>query len=533
MEISAVDLFCGAGGSSTGLIEACDELGVKLQLLAINHWDVAIKTHTKNHPWARHICEALDTVDPYKVVDRLDLLIASPECRWHSRARGGKPINDQLRASAWHVPRWIEAHKPAAVLLENVREFRDWGPVDSKGKPIKSRKGETYQAFLNAIRALGYTVEDRVLNAADYGDATTRERLFIIAKRGEAKIEWPLPTHSRAEWRPAREVIDWGLKGTSIFNRKRPLAPATMRRILAGLEKFGGPDLQPFLVVLRNHADGRSVDAPLPTLTAGGTHVGVAEPFLVTAHHGTDKREGDGQYGRRAKSLKEPVPTLTGSNSWALVEPFIVPFFGERDGQEPRTHSVDQPLPAVTSHGAGAVVEPFILPHRQFDRMDVDSVEKPLRTFTAKGGTDFALVQPFIVPIDQQSAPDGTKGVDIPLGTVTTKARFAVAEPFITEYYGTQKIAHSVNKPLNTITTKERFALVMPVVNGRRLDIRFRMLKKHELAAAMSFPDGYEFAGNEGDAVKQIGNAVAVKTAKALLKTILGGVEELEEEKAA
>src|ERR1700756_1278559 len=127
MQISAVDLFCGAGGSSTGLIEACDELGVKLQLLAINHWDVAIKTHTRNHPWARHICESLDTVDPYKVVDRLDLLIASPECRWHSRARGGKPINDQLRASAWHVPRWLEAHKPKAVLLENVREFRDWG----------------------------------------------------------------------------------------------------------------------------------------------------------------------------------------------------------------------------------------------------------------------------------------------------------------------------------------------------------------------------------------------------------------------
>ena len=619
-----------------------DDLGYDLRLTAVNHWPTAIKTHTVNHPDAKHICASVTRVDPYEAGPDgdLDVLLASPECIWYSRARGGRPVNDQARSSAWEVQRWIEAKKPNRVLIENVREFRDWGPLhpctcaaDSQdpeadhttgcllNKPIKERKGEIYREFIDAIRALGYAVEDRVLNAANYGGATTRERLFIQARRGvDSEITWPDPTHDATgtkgeKWVAARSIIDWSIPGKSIFGRKRPLAPATIKRILAGLAKYGGPALEPFLVILRNHADGKSIDSPVPALCAGGNHVGLAEPFVMHLNRPKDRersveepmqtvtaRSSDfglvqpvlttvnhGEGDMRSSSVDEPMKTVTSKGSWGLAEAFIVPFFGEAKGQAPRTHSVDKPLPAVTSHGAGALVEPiivelrkgqdgrsidkplstittmgathavvtpFILPHRQFDRMDVDSVEKPLRTFTASGGDDFGLVLPVIVPIDNRSNEDGTKSIDDPLGTVTTKARFAVAEPFLvtaggpigkgrnphsvndpigtiltenhtavvepflTKYYGNESGAQSVADPLDTVTTKDRFALIMPEVDGARLDIRFRMLEPKELAAAMGL-EGYQFAGNRAEQVKQIGNAVHADLAQAILTEML------------
>lgn len=484
--IHAADLFCGAGGTSTGLARACESLGLGLSLIAVNHWDIAIQTHTANHPKAQHLCTSLDSVDPRKVVPagHLHLLVASPECTHHSIARGGKPVTDQSRFTAWHVLRWADALRIDSILIENVREFRDWGPIGTNGRPLKTKRGDTYRAFLNSLRSLGYVVEDRILNAANYGDPTTRARLFIIARRGRRKITWPDASHAAdgrlpmglEKWKAAREIIDWSLVSQSIFNRKRPLAPATLARIEAGLRKFGGANAEPFIVVLRRHGNGRSVDQPLPTLTAGGEHMGLCEPFvlqqqsggaprstkeplptvagkgaislvqpfLVSANHGTDKREGVRQFERRAKSLDEPVPTLTGSNGLALVEPFIVPFFGERDGQLPRVHSVDDPLPTVTSHGAGGLVEPFV-----------------------------------------------------------------------TKYYGTGK-AKPVSEPLDTITAKDRFALVTVDGQEAQLDIRFRMLQPHELARAMSFDDDYLFSGTREQRVKQIGNAVPVNLAKAL-----------------
>ncbi len=196
--LRAADLFSGAGGTSSGLSAACQSLGLKLDLLAVNHWPIAISSHSKNHELARHLCASLDSVDPRQVVPggRLDLLIAAPECIFHSRARGGKPINDQLRASPWLILRWLEAIHVEAFLIENVPDFRRWGPLGANGKPLKRRKGETYRAFLTALRALNYTVEDRVLRACDYGDPTIRERLFIIGRRGQKPIRWPEPTHS-------------------------------------------------------------------------------------------------------------------------------------------------------------------------------------------------------------------------------------------------------------------------------------------------------------------------------------------------
>lgn len=494
--INAVDLFCGAGGTSTGLSLACQEAGLDLTLLAINHWSVAIDTHSTNHPHAKHLCESADNVDPRKVVPggRLKLLVASPECMHHSNARGGRPMSDQSRASAWHILRWAEALYIDSILIENVKEFRSWGPLGADGRPIRSLRGQLYVQFLNSLRALGYNVEDRVLCAADYGDPTTRERLFIIARKRKP-IVWPEATHASTEristadmyrhmrpWRTAREIIDWTIQGESIFSRKRPLAEKTRERIAAGLRKFGGEGAEPFLVVLRNHGAGRSLDAPLPTVTARGTHIALCEPFvipqqskgyarstkkplptvatkgaialvepfLVAVNHGRDAKPKGGE-GRRARSVNKPMPTLTTKRTVALIEPFLVEFYGERDGQDPRTRSVDRPLPPVTA-----------------------------------GGKHHALVEPFLV-----------------------------------KYNGTAKAA-SVNEPVDTVTSKERFALVTTAAGQFYIDIRFRMLTPKELARAQGFPDSYHFTGTKEDVVRQIGNAVPVTCAKDLCACAMG-----------
>lgn len=264
--IRAVDLFAGAGGASTGLIRACEKRGFKLDLLAVNHWPTAVESHTRNHPGVRHLCQAVENVEPLEVVPggRLNILLAGPECTHFSTARGGRPVNPQSRATAWSILKWAQELYIDTIWIENVPEFRSWSPIGANGRPLKSKKGETYRAFLNALASLGYRVEEKILNSADYGAATTRKRLFILGHRGNSQVFYPAPTHAKAEasatlldtnrakWTTARErVIDWSLKGKSIFNRKKALRPATMLRIIAGLEKFGGPELRPFLVSLR------------------------------------------------------------------------------------------------------------------------------------------------------------------------------------------------------------------------------------------------------------------------------------------
>jgi DNA (cytosine-5)-methyltransferase 1 len=437
--MKAVDLFCGAGGTTTGLLLAAAELGRTVDLLAINHWNVAIDTHTRNHPGVRHLCESLDNIDPRKAVaGRLHLLCASPECTHHSIARGGRPKSDQSRASAWHVVRWAEAQMPDAILVENVREFKDWGPLTKKGKPVQRKKGKTFVAFCVALESLGYSVEHRILNAADYGDPTTRQRLFVMARKGR-KVTWPEATH-KGRWRSAREVIDWGLKGESIFQRKRPLSANTLRRIAAGLMRFGGGA-------------------------------------------------------------------------------FVLPPEGVHRGNAPRP--ADSPLATITQRGGGVLCEPFLVHtcHAGGDR--VHSVEKPLPTVTCGHRGEMALVEPFV--IGQQSCA-AARPVTQPLPTVATAGAIALIQPFLVKYYGTGE-SRPVTEPLDTVTTRDRFGLVQPAVEieGERylLDIRFRMLQPHELSAAMGFPAGYQFAGTKGCQVKQIGNAVAVNTAKALCKEVL------------
>lgn len=481
-KVTAADLFCGAGGTSTGLAAACARLGLGLDLLAINHWALAIATHGRNHPWARHICWPIEQVQPKRAIPngRLDLLWASPECTHHSIARGGRPVSDQKRAGAWEICRWATELRIENLIVENVREFQDWGPIGSNGRPLKSRKGETFRAWITALESLDYRVESRVLNCADYGDPTSRRRLFVLAKRGRGRIEWPKPTHGDglAPWRTAREIIDWELKGQSIFNRARPLKQRTIDRIAAGLRKFGGAAAEPFLVMLYGTPDARSVHRPAPTVTARGQHVGICEPFLMSATHSGSAR---------VHSAGAPMPTVTCAKRGeiALVEPFILPPEGVHRGNAAR--SLDAPLQTVlASRGAGALVEPFLVAYRG----------------------------------DHAGRRDGENrvhSVNEPLRTQDTSNRYGLCEPFLLKYNGNGVGAHEVGQPLPTATTKERFGLVEPVC----LDILFRMLQPHELAAAQGFPAGYYFAGNKEQVVKQIGNAVPTNTAAALAEAQL------------
>jgi DNA (cytosine-5)-methyltransferase 1 len=477
------DLFCGAGGTSTGILKACADLSQRADLLAVNHWTTAVNTHSLNHPGVRHICETLENINPRKAVGgrgHLHLLAASPECTHHSVAAGGRPKNEQSRATAWHICRWAADLTIENILIENVREFQSWGPLTTKGKPLKRRKGETFKAFINTLRGMGYNVEWRVICAADYGDPTSRRRLIIMARRGK-EIIWPDASHGEdlKPWRTAREIIDWTIKGQSIFRRKRPLSINTIRRIAAGLRKFSGQNADPFLVMLYGTNDARSVDRPTPTVTANGNHVALAEPFIINLSHGsTDCIQSAGQ----------PLQTITTAKGGelALCHPFIthLTHHGER-----KQHSVEDPMPTVTGAHRG----------------------------------ELGLVEPMLIRTDQAKA-NGicVHSIDEPAPTIDTHARVGICEPFIVKYYGSGT-AVPVNEPLDTVTSKDRFMLIEPKT-GRaiaELDILFRMLQPHELAAAMSFPRDYQFTGNRGEQVKQIGNAVPVELARAHARALL------------
>lgn len=495
-KIRAADLFCGAGGTSTGLLRAAARMGRDVELLAVNHWQDAISTHELNHPGVRHLRGDLEAIDPRVAVPggELDLLLASPECTSHSYSRGGRPISEQSRSTAWCPLKWCDQLNVKAFVIENVPAFRQWGPTNRNGRPIAARTGETYRQWLDMFRALGYTVDVRILNAADYGAATTRRRCYIIGVKGTRKVRWPEPTHApggvllgRRQWRGAKEIIDWSLEGKSIFNRTKPLAPKTRERILMGAEKFW-PALRPYLAILRNHMGARDVNEPVPTLAAGGQHMGLVEPILVTVSHsggGTGSRElgvadavivqvahGDGG-GRgnkgRTSSVEAPLGTVTGSPNHALAQAFLTSAGGS---WEDRPQSINDPVRPILG-------------------------TEPLQTITTAPGT-VALVQPF-----------GAGGV---------------TSPFLVSYYANGH-EHSVEAPIGTLTAKPRYGLVTPhgiqLGEDLYLDIRFRMLRPHELAAAMGFPKGYQFTGTVDAQVKQIGNAVEVNQAEALCFTVL------------
>jgi DNA (cytosine-5)-methyltransferase 1 len=468
-KILVADLLCGAGGSSTGCARALAELGLEMELVCVNHWGVAIETHRRNHPEARHYVQDIATVRPHLIVPEgyLDLLMASPTCTHHSVARGGKPTSDQQRSDPWHIVTWLTELRVKRMIIENVWEFIGWGPVDPRtGKPIKARKGEYFRAWINAIRALGFEPEWRKLNAADYGDATTRQRFILMARSDRKSVSWPVPTHARRSaderlalfpgvkpWRPAREIIDWNIKGKSIFNRKKPLAPKTLARIYAGAVKFGWP--VPFLVVLRNHMNGQSVDGPLPTIAAGGTHIGIAQPIILNRNSAP---RGE------CTQISEPAPTVTTSGGGYLAEPVIM---NGRKNNQPKAVGSD-PIPTLDTKGGVWLAEPLVL--SQQNSGAPRSADDPLPTITTGGaGADKRegcarpmLVEPFILSRQACGAPRST---DDPMCTNTAQHSPVLIAP----YYGSGsgETCSSGEDPLPSITTKDRFGMVVPITHTK------------------------------------------------------------------
>lgn len=482
------DLFCGAGGTSEGAEQALRSLGFSPRLTAVNHWDIAVATHTANHPDARHFCASVDSLNPRDIFNgrTLNLLWASPECTHHSIARGGAPVNDQSRATAWCVVRWAEALRPNIVLVENVPEFESWGPVTSGAhpRPIASKRGQTFRAWVAAMESLGYRSDHTILCAADFGDPTTRRRLFVQFVRGRRNIVWPTPTHgnaggdlfgNRKPWRAARDIIDWDNKGKSIYSRKHPLSDTTMRRIMAGLKKFG---LSPFVLGQQTCSAPRSVEDPVPTVATAGA-ISFCEPYIVE----WDQQRSSGG----VHSVDVPLSTVCTKARHGVATPYLVEYHGDVPGSE-RVRSVDAPLPTVDCSPRFGLAEPYLVELRGTAPHQVDasarSVGNPLGTVTADGG------------------------------------HFGLCEPFLVSYYGTGN-AHSVDEPLPTVTCKDRFGLARPlvVVEGKRylVDILFRMLAPSELAGAMGFPSDYKFTGNKSAVVRQIGNAVPCGLSRALV----------------
>jgi len=515
-DLNGADLFCGAGNASAALADAVKLLGRNLKLTAINHWDVAVATHTANFPGQVHLCTGVDNVNPLDLYKpgSLDILIGGPECIEYSQAASKKPTNYQYRPTPWCMSRWADALRPRMILIENVPEFR--------------KKWPSYRSWLQSFRDMGYNVDDRVFNAANHGDPTTRERLFIQCMLGRRKVVWPDPTHAeeaeqdlfgaREQWLSAREhVVDWSIKGRwldEMPGKKKygglPLSPKTLGRIFDGLAKEG---LIPVIAEWDNKSSKkgfRSADKPLSTITGKARH-GLAVPQFLVKLRGTGK----------TASLEKPVPAITGGGTHlALTEAsFIVPGYGERAGQQPRTHSLDKPAPAICGTSHHHLVEPVLIHTAHGGKRRARSIDKPMPAIAGNRG-DVALCE-FVLP---QGGGGALRPVSKPVPAVACDGAIAFVEAFLIKYYGTGK-SRSLKYPLPTVTAKDRFALVCPEVNVNgqqgRIRIRWRMLQPHELARAQSFWPTYIFYGarkkpsgrviavnaNKGDVVKQIGNA--------------------------
>jgi DNA (cytosine-5)-methyltransferase 1 len=603
-KILVADLLCGAGGSSTGCGRALADLGLEMELVCVNHWGVAIETHRRNHPEARHYVQDIATVRPHILVPEgyLDLLMASPTCTHHSVARGGKPTSDQQRSDPWHIITWLTELRVKRLIIENVWEFTGWGPVDARtGKPVKSRKGEYFRAWIDTIRRLGFEPEWRKLNAADYGDATTRSRFILMARSDSRSVSWPIPTHRKREpaqhgqaalalfpgmqeWRPARDIIDWSIRGKSIFGRKKALAPKTLARIEAGAVKFGWPE--PYLVILRQHMAGRSLDQPLPTLSAGGTHVALAEPVIINGRRGnlaapvsaapvptldtkggvwlaepvvlsqhtsgaprsagdplpTITTGGAGTEGRPgcarpmliepfmlsrhagggARDVAEPTPTQVAKHSHLLISAYYGNGWQEAAGAPPPCHNGDEPLPPVTTRGRFGMVVPVTQSGGGALARDLAD---PVPTMTTAKGGEFAVV----MPVTHADCSDRVRHADDPLPTITGANRGELA--FITAQHGERAgqapRVHDIAEPAPTIAASGHIDLVELTPE---YDILFRMLEPHELGAAMGFTgeDGpYEFAGTKTEKIKQIGNAVSVAKMRACVRALMADAARL------
>lgn len=492
------DNFAGGGGVSEAFLRAIGRAPDH----AINHDPEALAMHKANHPETEHHCESVWQIDPKQLVGDKECAAAwfSPDCKDHSSAKGGKPVDKKIRALAWVMVRWGKAVTPRVMFLENVPEFRDWGPcieIDGELRRDPARKGQTFRRFVRRLEKLGYVVEWRVLSASDYGSPTSRRRLFLVARRDERAIVWPSPTHGPAltglrPHRTAAECIDWTMPCPSIFMSarqaakytketgikiKRPLVPNTLERIAAGTKEF-------------------VLDEP--------------RPFIVPIAHGPKNGKPD----RRRHSIDEPIPTITADRrgDFALIVPMLVQTgWGEREGQRPRYLDIHKPLGTVVAGGVRhALVSAFLSNGNSLRRTGGLNVghaaDRPMSTVTAQRQKGLVALE-----LTREYDPE----------------RAARVAAFLIRYNGTS-VGQRIDAPLGTVDTRDRFALVTVTIDGVTLvleDIGYRILEPRELARATGFDDSYVLdpLGPDGKPltrtaqVRMIGNAVPPDPAAALI----------------
>ena len=457
-----VDNFAGGGGASTGIELA---IGHSVEI-AINHDPAAIAMHKVNHPDTEHYCESVWDINPIKAVKGRPVALCwfSPDCKHFSKAKGSKPVEKSIRGLAWIAVRWAATVKPRVIMLENVEEFKTWGPLLKNNMPDITKKGYTFQHFIKSLEKLGYVVEHRELKACDYGAPTIRKRFFLIARRDKKPIVWPLPTHGDPKslavksgklkpWRAASEIIDWSIPCPSIFDRKKDLSENTLKRIARGLQKFVINSANPYIVRIGQTGFGGDrlqyeLSKPLTTITTKAEHL-LVTPFLTSYHSETQLGEV------RGLSLESPLHTLDTSNRFGLVTAFISEYYGG------------------FYKGAGS---------------DLDN---PVATITTKDR--HALVKAFLV---KYYGSEVGQDINTPLHTVTTKDRFGL------------------------VTIKGQ--------DYRIVDIGMRMLQPHELFKAQGFPDNYiidhDCTGKPYPKTAQVarcGNAVPPPFAEALVRSNL------------
>lgn len=541
-----IDLFCGAGGTSTGVENAryADEQCAKV-VACVNHDANAIASHAANHPDVLHFTEDIRTLELSPLVahvermkkiypDALVVLWASLECTNFSKAKGGQPRDADSRTLAEHLFRYIEAIDPDYIQIENVEEFMSWGDMDEKGHPISKDKGRCYEKWKRNVRKYGYDFDWRILNAADYGAYTTRKRFFgIFAKRG-LPIVFPEPTHCKdgksdmfgklEKWKPVKEVLDFSDEGESIFCRKKPLAEKTLERIYAGLIKFVAGGKEAFIVKYNSMSrtgkyQAPSVDEPCPVVATQGRLALAKVNFL--------SKQFSGQPDSKNISVESPAGTITCKDHHA----FVSAYYGNG-----HNHSVELPAPTVTTKDRLALVNSVFIDN-QYGTGKPTSIEQPVGTVTTVPKFNVVSCKPWIMntafsnvgsSIEQPSQtitanrkwhylmnPQfASAGGSVNNPCFTLIARMDKMPPYLVEVEGGIGIQVTSNDSPMTIKIKEFMALYGII------DIKMRMLRIAELKKIMGFPEDYVLIGPQSDQKKFIGNAVEVNMARVLCEAI-------------
>lgn len=535
-----MDNFAGGGGASTG-IELATGYSVDI---AINHDPEAIRMHKVNHPNTEHYCENVWAVDPAKACNGHPVGLAwfSPDCKHFSKAKGGKPKDKNIRGLAWVALRWAGLVRPRVIMLENVEEFKTWGPLNRRHHPIKSKQGRTFEKFVQQLTDLGYEVQFKELVAADYGAPTMRKRFFMIARCDGKPIIWPEPTHAPADSEEVKKgllkpyvgaytQLDFSLPCPSIFDTSeeikekygiravRPLAQKTMDRIARGLKKFVLDNPEPFIIQCNHGGERRPNDIrePMPTIT--GKHgYGIVEPYMVQI----------GQTGftkDRSKDVREPLTTIVSKNEHCLISPTLIQYHSETSKDGVRGQTIEDPIMTVDSSNRYGLVASFL--QKYYDggyKGAGDTLENPLPTVTAWDHNSVVTAN----LIQMNNHCDGRDLRD-PIPTITAgDGHFGEVRAFLIKYYG-QGTGQDIEEPLDTVTSRDRFGLVtIEGVDYQIVDIGLRMLEPKELYGCQGFPDDYiidhDYTGKtypRSEQVRRCGNAVCPPIPAALVRANL------------